>query len=306
MGVLWKSNVSVLSRLKTIGEALHAGQDALVFDQGLVGLNGADESEVISNVAQARASGPSARSRPGRRTSSRSWRTAGTAKSFCSSSIEQAYGAGFRLLAQHYEALGFEDQHGLWVVIKTRPLGFDGPQAFLLVAAPTDHAISPRAWAFEKTGFGTRLFPHKHTNFPDASLCAFTKASQAWTSADGLLSLIDHYSLWVAKSLHRSQFGWWPGAQVGACAFYRRREFVARELCGCESGKTYSECHQATDLLVPEGVARQEFRRLFLCDYEERAPPVPIIEAASSGWKKLPSMAAIFSYRRSLDEPTIT
>ena len=261
---------------------------------------------MITNVAQAGASRPPARSRPGRRTSSRSWRAPGTAEPFSSASIEEAHGAGFRLLAQHYEALGFEDQHGLWVVVKTRPLGSGGPQAHLLVATPTDLRISPRAWAFDAIGAGTRMFPLKHTNFPDASLCAFTKRSQAWTSADGLLSLIDHYSLWVAKSLHRSQFGWWPGAQVGACALYRRREFVARELCGCESGKTYSECHQASDLMVPEGVARHEFRRLFLCDYEDRAPPAAIIEASQSGWKRLPKMATIFSYRRSPDEPLMT
>lgn len=301
-----KIDDSVSARLEVIGEGLDAGRQALVFDEGFIRLNGEDESEVSSDVPQRQASRPSARSWARQRTSSRPRRRApGKAEPFRSRAIEEAHGAGFRLLTQHYEALGFEDKNGLWAAVRTKPLGSGGPQAHLLVAAPVDKAITPRAWAFSAVGLRAKLFPLKHTNFPDASICAFTKTSGAWTAADGLLQLVDHYSLWVAKSWHRQLFGWWPGAQVGACALYRRKEFVAREWCGCESGKRYADCHQVPDLLVPEEVARRHFRQLFITDYENRQAPAGVIEAARTVWKKPPDMAIAYAHRPTFDEPVI-
>lgn len=80
---------------------------------------------------------------------------------------------------------------------------------------------------------------------------------------------------------------------------------MGREWCGCECGKRYVDCHQSPDLLVAEGVARQEFRRLFITDYEDRQIPAGVIGAARSRWKKLPDMATTFAYRPSYDEPEI-
>jgi hypothetical protein len=303
---LRKFDPAVCARLKTIGEAVDAGGQALVFDEGFVGINDEHESEVISDVPQGQASRPSARSRAGQRAASRSrGRAPGKAEPFRSPALEAAHGAGFRLLAQHYEALSFEDRNGLWVAVRTKPLGSGGPQAHLLVAAPVNRAITPRAWAFSAIGPSAKLFPLKHTNFPDASICAFTKASSAWTAEDGLLPLIDHYSLWVAKSWHRQLFGWWPGEQVGACALYRRMEFVEQEWCGCGSGRRYADCHRGPDMLVCQEAADQEFRRLFMTDYQTREPPANILEAARSAWKKLPDMASTFGYRFTYDEPMI-
>jgi hypothetical protein len=293
-------------RLKTVGEALDAGRQALVFDEGFVGMNDEHESEVISDVPQGQASRPSARSRAGQRASSRSrGRPPGQAEPFRSPAVEAAHGAGFRLLAQHYEALRFEDRNGLWAAVKTKPLGLGGPQAHLLVAAPTDKAISPRAWAFAGIGPKTELFALKHTNFSDASICAFTKPSGAWTASDGLLPLVDHYSLWIAKSWHREVFGWWPGEQVGACALYRRLEFVEREWCGCGSGQRYADCHRDPDRLVTEAAARREFRVLFGTDYEDRQAPPGVVQAARTFWRRLPDMAVTFSFRANPDEPVI-
>lgn len=306
MNQVWKTDSVSLSRLEAVGQALDAGHQAVVFDGGLVGINDERESEVISSVAQGQTSGSSARSRSGRRAPAGSWgRTPRQPQPFRSRAIEDAHGAGFRLLAQHYEALSFEDRNGLWAAVRTEPLGSGGPQAHLLIAAPVNKDITPRAWAFDGIGPRAELFPLKHTNFPDASICAFTKASGAWLANDGLLPLVDHYSLWITKSWHRTVFGWWPGPQVGVCALYRRREFVAREWCGCESGKPYAECHQGADLLVSEELARQEFRKYFITDYENRHPPRGIVEAALSRWKKFPDMAITFAYRRAYDEPAV-
>ena len=293
-----------INHLRLLGHHIDAGHQPLVFDDGFVDRNPQSQSEEITNAKSHTGTGSQTRSRKGQRARARP-RPSRQAKPFRSGTIEEAHGAEFRILAQHYEALGFEDRNGLWVAVKTNPLGRNGPQAHLLVAIPINRAIAPRAWAFGAIGPRARLFPLKHTNFPDASICAFTKASRAWHADDGLLPLIDHYSLWMIKSWHREILGWWPGPQVGACALYRRREFVGKEWCGCESGKRYSECHQCMDLLVPEEVARQEFRRLFRFDYENQRPPNGVLEAARGRWKQLPDMAMIFTHRLTYDEPQI-
>lgn len=306
MNGLRRFDAAVCARLKAIGEALDAGGQALVFDEGFVGINGEHESEVISDVPQGQASRPSARSRAGQRASSRSrGRPPGQAEPFRSPAVEAAHGAGFRLLRQHYEAQSFEDRNGLWAAVRIKPLGSGGPQAHLLVAAPIDKAITPRGWAFSAIGPKAALFPLKHTNFPDASICAFTKASAAWTAGDGLLPLVDHYALWAVKSWHRQVFGWWPGDQVGVCALYRRLEFVGREWCGCGSGRRYADCHRDNDLSVPDAVARREFRAHFGTQYEDRQAPPGIIEAARTIWKRRPDMATTFSYRVAHDEPRV-
>lgn len=195
--------------------------------------------------------------------------------------------------------MGCREDQATWSIRPT------GPQAHLLVALPLDPAISPRAWAFNCVGPRARLLPLKHTNFPDASICAFTKESGAWTPDDGLLPLIDHYALWVAKSWHRSVVGWWPGSQVGVGALYRRKEFVSKEWCGCESGKRYGACHQFLDNQVCDESARAEFRRLFRVDYENRRAPLGVLKAAQSRWKTMPDMAMTFSCRRNPDEPQL-
>lgn len=303
MNEVWKTNPLLSSRLKAIGNALDAGHRALVFDGGLVGINDERESEVISNVAQGKAPRPSTRPREGRRATSRTrGRSPGEAEPFRSGVIEAAYGVEFRLLAQHYEALAFEDKNGLWVVARTRPLGSHGPQVHLLVGAPVEKGITPRAWAFDRIGHGATLLPLKHTNFPDASICAFTKVSGAWSAQDGLLPLIDHYSLWVTKSWHRTLFGSWPGPQVGACALYRRKEFASSEWCGCDSGRRYAECHQGSDVLVSEKVAQNEFHSLFSTNYEDRQVPACVLDAARLRWKRLPTLATVFAFRHVPDE----
>jgi len=137
----------------------------------------------------------------------------------------------------------------------------------------------------------------KHTNFPDASICAFTPDRQPWPDADGLLGLVDIYVLWAVRKLHRDLFGWWPGPQLGACAHYRLREFDPREDCGCGSNRRYGECHLPADMLAEPHAAAAEFRRLFNGDYEDRRPPEHVLEAARSSWTKMPSMATVYAHR---------
>lgn len=285
-----------LAQLRTVGVAIDGDQRPTVFDGGFVGFSDATESEVMEDVAQGQAYRSPTGSRQGRR--AWAWRAQTPDYAFRSDALELTHGAIFRKLAQHYEALAFEDRNGLWVAVSSRPLGQRGPEVHFLIAVPTDHRLSPRAWAFERLGSRARLMSLKHTNFPDASICAFPHGHWPWPNPDGLLGLVDIYVLWAIRKLHRDCFGWWPGPQVGPCAHYRVKEFDAREHCGCGSNKRYGACHMAADLLENPEAARAEFRRQFECDYVDRRPPETVLDAARSIWTRTPSMATAFAHRR--------
>lgn len=283
-----------LAHLRAVGVAIDGGQQPTVFDGGFVGLDKPDESEVRLNV-----SGKEAGSKSGPRSGrpARARRAQAPDHPFRSDALEKAHGAGFRILARHYEALAFEDRNGLWVVVTSHPLGSGGPQVQFLIGIPLDDRLAPRAWAFTKTGNGAELMTLKHTNFPDASICAFTPDERPWPNAGGLLGLVDIYVLWVIRKFHRDQFGWWPGPQLGPCAHYRLREFDPREDCGCGSNKRYGECHLPADMLADPDAAAAEFRRLFGVNYEDRRPPEYVLQAARSSWAKMPSMATVYAHR---------
>jgi hypothetical protein len=291
--------------LKELGHAIDVERPFSVFDGGRVGFETDAESEVIEYVPE-RTPRSSARSRQGQRAPRRSRRRpSAETYPFSSRALEEAFGVQFRVLAQHYEAVASEDQYGLWVATKLYPLGVRGPESFFLVGLPLDVRIAPRAWAFGSIGAHASLLPLRHTNFPDASVCAFTEAQGVWKREDGLLPLADIFSTWVVKKWHFEKFGWWPGPQVGSCAHYRRLESIGQEWCGCMSGRRYGDCHQAIDALVDDSFAASEFRRLFMCDYQDRAVPSCVLEAAKSKWKKLPTLALAFSHRMKPDEPSI-
>lgn len=288
--------------LGELGKALDSNRLVSVFSDGFVGLDDKCESEVNA-YAQGNRSGarPRSRQRASRR---QRWGASGQTGTFRSRAIEEAYGAGFRVLAQNYASLAFEDENGLWVAVASRPLGIRGPQVHFLVAFPLNQKFAPRGWAFNHVGPRASAMSLKHTNFPDASVCAFTTASNAWTYADGIIGLIDHFSTWVIKSWHRELYGTWPGPQFGAGALYRRREFAATEWCGCESGKRYRDCHMGIDFMTEEQSAQKEFLRLFSIPYEQRAVPDVVMKAAESSWREIPSFDAVFRIRHAGGEPT--
>lgn len=294
--------VGLVEHLKRLGQAIDIGEQPTVFDGGFVGFNSADESEVILDGAQGRSYRSPAGARPGRRASSRP-RAQAAGHHFRSEAVEGAFGDEFRKLKQHYEALAFEDKNGLWVVATSQPLGHHGPQVSFLIGFPIDKQISPRGWAFEQIGPRARLASLKHTNFPDASICAYVDEDGAWPNPDGMVGLVDIFSIWMIKKWHRESQGWWPGKQYGACALYRLREFDVREQCGCLSGSRYGECHFEIDRLVNEAPARAQFEHMFKCNYEDRAPPDDVMEAARKRWSRMPEMASVFAYRLRDSEP---
>ena len=284
-----------LAHLKTVGTAIDGGLQPTVFDGGFVGIEPSEEEEDDQNVSGRQEARSAARSWPGRRARARGAQAA--RHPFRSDALESTYGAEFRFLAQHYEALAVEGENGLWVAATSTPLGVRGPGVHFLVALPADVRLAPRAWAFERIGPNAKLMSLKHTNFPDASVCAFPQGQWPWPNPDGLTGLIDIYTLWAIRKLHRDCFGWWPGPQLGSCAYYRLKEFDPREDCGCGSRRRYGQCHMGTDLLLNSDGASAEFKRLFACDYGDRRPPKSVIDAARTRWEQVPVMAEVFARR---------
>lgn len=284
---------SQLAHLSAVGMAIDGGMQPTVYDGGFVAIEPSKEKD--EDNVEGQETGSQSGPRPGRR--AWAWRAQASHHAFRSDSLELAHGAKFRTLARHYEAQAFEDKNGLWVTVASKPLGVGGPEVHFLIAVPTDEGIAPRAWAFEKIGPNARLMSLKHTNFPDASICAFAHGYWPWPNADGLLGLVDIYVLWAVRKLHRDHLGWWPGPQLGTGSLYRVKEFDPREACGCGSNKKYGHCHMATDLLANPQVAAAEFHRNFHCEYGDRRPHEQVIGAARSRWRSLPSMASVFAER---------
>lgn len=285
-----------LNRLADLGRALELQQTLSVFCRGFVGFCDEDESEVMQHVKRSKRRSE-ARPWSGQRATERPRRAAGQDHYFRSEAAERAFGDQFRVLAQQYDALAFEDDDGLWVAVSSEPLGRCGPQVHFFIAFPYNRQLLPKGWAFKRIGSRAEPMSMKHTNFPDASICAFMPNEGAWSPNDGMLGLVDHYSIWAVKKLHRDYLKRWPGRQFGACALYRRMEFVADEQCGCLSGRLYRDCHMGPDLLVDEEYGRVEFRKLFRSDYETRAVPELIKRAAQSTWRKIPSIREVLELK---------
>ncbi|MBY8828833.1 hypothetical protein [Hephaestia mangrovi] len=298
----------LVERLEELGRALDIEQSVSAYGGGRIRITDADRNEVVKNVTSEATQGSSAGSRQGQRSWSRSggswsrgaWarrRPAGEPGAFSSEQARSLYAAETRSLAQEYDINCAETQLGIWVAAKSRPLGSRGPSVHFLIALPFNQEIMPRSWCFAGIGNGSKPLGLRHTNFPDASICAFVKEDRTWDYSDGLVALVDIYSVWALRQLHNEVFGWWPGPQLGLGALYRKTEFQPNEFCGCSSGKRYRDCHLASDLLVDEQAAQAEFKRLFRTNYSNRNVPAVVLNAAQNRWRIWPDMRAAYSFR---------
>lgn len=107
-----------------------------------------------------------------------------------------------------------------------------------------------RSWAFwvDAVSLPVWIGP-RHTNYNDGSICAFERSDSTWTLADGLVPLVDFYTLWAARHLHLEVFGRWPGAQAVHRPYERILEIQPNEKCGCRRAqRTYTKCCRSQDL----------------------------------------------------------
>jgi hypothetical protein len=129
----------------------------------------------------------------------------------------------------------------------------------------------------------------RHTNFPDASICAFTDEDDAWRPGDNPKILLNLYAEWLVGQLFLSLESYWPGRQAGLDATYRTLEFTDQDWCDCGSEKRYGTCHRAIDQLE---VARLKAAGKYV-PLPDRIVPPTIAKFASSRWKKLPDMGKL-------------
>lgn len=279
----------LLQYLSELGQAFDIGRTPIAFDGGRVGFLELNTKETESEPSRERGCATGSRQgTAGGQGSANQGPRIGRAE------IEALCVAGLDDLRSAYPTLVYRVEDGLWLVVRSKLLGPDGPQVIFVVAIPFITELAPRAWGFWRAGTCPAFIGPRHTNFPDASICAFGTDDGAWTLDDGSVRLVDLYSSWVVRHLYFMHFGRWPGRQHGLSALYRRMEFHPDEWCGCGAHRRYKECHQAADALLSDADARAEHFRIMGSDYCERSPPPSVLKFVKSGWKRLPALRSVF------------
>lgn len=198
---------------------------------------------------------------------------------------------GFRpeILLYYPSARFREVDGGLWITVRIYPLGLSGPCYWVCLFLPSHTALSPKAFAFHRLSPIPRAVGLRHTNFPDASICAFAEDDYVWRPGDNPRILLSLYAEWLVCQLYLHIENRWPGKQTGLDATYRQLEFDVREWCHCGSGKRYGVCHYKADAIeVGELKASGLYQPL-----PDRVVPATITKFAKSRWKKLPDIGKL-------------
>jgi hypothetical protein len=205
------------------------------------------------------------------------------------------YQAEVRELRWQYPGTYFRiDDSGLWIVVPAFPLGTSGPQLIQITAVPDDPNIRILTWAFWISDDRCAWVGHRHTNYPDGSVCAFPPDGGAWKDGDPLVRYVDRICEWSARHIFCWLDGYWPGPQDAICRYYRVGEGRAQELCFCHSGKTYFECCRPLDLLQSCASDRELFKsNCNGLDIGEQRPPKQLYEYAIGSRQKLPKMRKV-------------
>ena len=247
-----------LAALKEVGLALFEGRTLQVGKQGIVSVMPCDQrkdEKGYDNGERQRTHGSATRSRK-RRQGAR--RAPASERTIRSGNLSGIYGAALPEVRDAYGTVRtFNDADGMWLAVRARPLGSDGPQATFIIGLPSKVGYGPRSWAFW-SGDASPWIGHRHTNYPDGSICAFPPHT-VWFDGDSLLQLIDFYSQWSARHIYHSVFDRWPGTQTDIGPWYRLNEFKLGELCSCGSGRDYYRCHRLLDLLEKQSEIEKSF-----------------------------------------------
>lgn len=254
-------NPQTAELLHQIGEDLDHGMFPSVYDGGLVWPARADvvfqlPGLEIQNGQTSSASqswhpwqtGTSGTSRPSPTAASEPAGSASTAPSLACG----VYGLpeSVRALAAAYPGTeAAETREALWLRVPASLLSHLGYRAIFVVALLPGRGIE-RGWAFWDHGiWGLQGIGLRHTNYGDASICAYDSCDGAWDYGYPLVALLDLFAVWAVRHLFLSQFGRWPGPQASFSPFERLREFRDNELCGCALPKgRYVDCCKLGDL----------------------------------------------------------
>jgi hypothetical protein len=102
-----------------------------------------------------------------------------------------------------------------------------------------------RAWARWDGNADAGLWIRSHHLYPDLAICACEPRD--WIRGiHPLHYYVSFCVMWIAKTLHEREIGFWPGPQD-----YGPRTRVTRdrpnEYCGCTSNYRYGQCHRDRD-----------------------------------------------------------
>lgn len=178
-----------------------------------------------------------------------------------------------------------EVEDGIWVVTQIFPIGRGGPYFSVCLFLPDRKDLEPTAFAFEKSGKSGKPIGPRHTNFPEASICAYSATDGVWEPGRTPLILLNLYAEWLVCQMFFVSEGYWPGRQSGQDSRYREIEFRDREWCDCPSGKRYGECCKGRDAAA---VATARLKGEYV-PLPNRSVPRQVIRFARSGWRMPPS-----------------
>lgn len=154
---------------------------------------------------------------------------------------------------------------GVWLLTESRIVTGLTRKATLLTGIPFSRNARTSAWAYWTTAVSAKWIGPRHTNFPDGSICAFEPKDGTWSLGDGIVKLLDLYTVWTLRHLHFEMLGRWPGFQSVPYAWERLQEFQDDEFCGCDAvpHRRYSECCKPLDQAMDKDVAFSEFLKRY-------------------------------------------
>lgn len=276
---------AILEQLREIGQHLDADDYPRVFNGGIVALSmpavdvstlsaeNDDEYQRKSRPAAGSWQGTAGRQGP----AGRSW-SPGEAEPSGSWSLRKNYlGQLSAVFAAYPRTAYWLYDEGMWLSVESAILpGLDRSATFL-IAIPFRHSAPVRAWAFWNRVVQFEWIGPRHTNAIDGSVCAFNPAEGTWRIGDGLVELIDQYTLWALRHLHLELLGRWPGQQTAQFIYERLTELHGDERCGCRAdAPLYRDCCQRSDLAADKLGAALEFVGGFL-KFRPRKPPASVI-----------------------------
>jgi hypothetical protein len=249
-------NESLKETLRVYGLQLMDGHYPEVFEGGDIRFT--ETANWEKHHGQQQQTG-STRSTTGTRERSEAWQgSPGQATSLISESdhLKEYYTGQLSDVLEAYPKTEYwELNEGMIMKIQSKILSGLSRTAVFLVRIPFNDKQPVLAWGFWKEGGYSSIGP-RHTNFPDASICAFEPKDGTWKHGDELVELIDLYSLWALRHLHLEVFGRWPGHQIMHHPYERLLEINDDEICSCPQPKgIYQECCKNND---------QSFNRLAL------------------------------------------
>lgn len=144
-----------------------------------------------------------------------------------------------------------ETREAVWLRVPATLLPGLGYRAIFVVVIVPELRIA-RGWAFWDCGiWGLQRIGPRHTNYGDASICAFDDRDATWAYGDSLVAFLDLFTVWAIRHLYLRQFGRWPGPQASFSPFERLRECHDDELCGCDHPRgRYAICCKDGDCLL--------------------------------------------------------